>query len=172
MTTNRQRNSTLLLVAALLLFANPDARAEQFTGKVIGVTDGDTIKVLRDRRSEVIRLADIDAPEKNQDFGAASKKFTSRLAFGKTVTVDCIGHDRYRRTIARVTLPDGQSLNRELVKEGFAWRFVKYCKDDQLQQLEKDARTCRRGLWQAPNAVAPWDYRQEAKQSKVSSKEN
>lgn len=148
---------TAMIVAFLLCMLPADA--ETYEAKVIGVSDGDTIKLLRGKKAETVRLADIDAPEKNQAFGAAAKKFTSNLVYGKTVDVDTLGRDRYGRIIARVHLENGQSVNRELVKSGFAWRFVQYRKDEQLGELERTARDNKRGLWKAPDAVPPWDFR-------------
>ena len=44
-----------------------------FSGKVVGIADGDTITVLRDKTPVKIRLADIDAPESAQPFGNRAK---------------------------------------------------------------------------------------------------
>ena len=60
--------------------------ASAFEARVVGVTDGDTNTVLDDQKSQhKIRVAGIDAPEKNQDFGHRSKEHLSDLVFGKTV---------------------------------------------------------------------------------------
>ena len=75
------------------------AAAEDFRAPVVGVTDGDTITILRNGRHEALRLHGIDAPEKGQAFGERAKQFTSGLAFGKTVAVRVRGRDRYGRTI-------------------------------------------------------------------------
>ena len=56
--------------------------AADFTGRVIGISDGDTITVLHDGRAEKIRLNGIDCPEKRQAFGQRSKQFTAKLIFG------------------------------------------------------------------------------------------
>ncbi len=56
----------LALLATTCLWA----QAETITGKVVGVTDGDTVTVLDDaKRQHKIRLSGIDAPEKSQAFG-------------------------------------------------------------------------------------------------------
>ncbi len=58
-------------------------------GKVVGVSDGDTITVLTDGRESIrIRLAEIDAPEKSQAFGQRSKQSLSDMVFSKTVRVE------------------------------------------------------------------------------------
>ena len=109
----------------LMAFAGPSPAAE-FSGKVIGITDGDTITVLRDRFPVKIRLHGIDCPEGGQDFGTRAKSFTSELAFGKVVTVRPVGTDRFRRTIAQVVLPDGRLLGHEIVRAGYGWWYRKY----------------------------------------------
>lgn len=162
------KRTVLAATLAAVLSLSP-ALAEEFTAKVIGVSDGDTITVLHDAKPEKIRLAEIDCPEKSQAFGAAAKHRTSELAFGKIVSVDVIGHDRYKRSVAEVELPDGRNLNRELVDQGLAWCYRKYSNNADLISLEASARDNHRGLWSAPNPVPPWTFR---KQQKTSSERN
>ena len=135
------------------------ALAETFTGQVIGVTDGDTISVLRAGRREVVRLHGIDAPERRQAYGERAKQHAAALAFGKVVAVEAAGRDRYGRLLAEVRLPDGRSLNQELVRAGFAWWFRRYSTDATLARLESEARGARRGLWSDPAPVPPWEHR-------------
>ncbi len=125
------------------------------------MTDGDTITVLRTDKAQVrIRLAGIDAPETGQDFGQRAKQAASELAFGKDVTIRPTDTDRYGRTIAEVVLPDGRSLNHEMVGLGLAWWYSKYAPGDtELARLETDARSAKRGLWSQPNPIAPSDWR-------------
>ncbi len=127
----------------------------------MGVSDGDTITVLTAEKRQVkIRLAGIDAPETGQDFGSRAKQAASELAFGKTVTIEERDTDRYGRTVAEVILPDGQSLNREMVSLGLAWWYRQYALHDaELARLESDAKAAHRGLWSQPGAVPPWDWR-------------
>jgi endonuclease YncB( thermonuclease family) len=149
-----------LCLAALLLGLPAVAfGAEQFRGKVVGVSDGDTITVMRDRHPEKVRLHGIDAPEKGQPFADRARQFTARLAFDQEVTVRASGRDRYRRWIAEIVLPDGRSLNRELVRAGYAWWYRRYSADSTLGFLESQARSDRVGLWAGPNPVPPWEWR-------------
>ncbi|MDA2912008.1 thermonuclease family protein, partial [Nitrospiraceae bacterium AH_259_D15_M11_P09] len=83
--------------------------AADFTGRVVGVADGDTITVLHNGKGERIRLHGIDCPEKRQAFGKRTKQFTSTLVFGNTVTVEVVDRDRYGRTVGVVLLPDRRS---------------------------------------------------------------
>jgi hypothetical protein len=116
--------------------------------------------VLHDRRPQTIRLNGIDAPEKGQAFGNRAKQFTAELAFGQVVQVIVRDHDRFGRAVADVILPDGSSLNHELVRAGYAWWFRRYSTDRALQALESEARHARRGLWADAEPVAPWKWRQ------------
>lgn len=131
--------------------------AEQWEGKVIGVSDGDTITILHNTTPQRIRLAGIDCPEKSQSYGQQAKTFTSQHCFGKTVIVLEETKDRYGRTVAIITV-DGKNLNEELVRAGLAWHYVKYSKDQDLSLLEAAARKGRIGLWQS-EAIPPWQFR-------------
>jgi endonuclease YncB( thermonuclease family) len=140
------------------------AAAEDFRAPVVGITDGDTITILRNGRPEALRLHGIDAPEKGQAFGNLAKRFTSGLAFGRSVTVRVRGRDRYGRTIADVFLPDGRNLNQEVVRAGYAWWYRRYSADQRLAVLEADARVTRRGLWSDPVPQPPWEWRKDRAQ--------
>jgi len=100
--------------------------SDTFPGKVAGVSDGDTISVMRGGRVVKVCLHGIDYPEKKQAFGKKAKQCTSDLAFGKEVTVHIQSTDRYGRTVGVVILPDCKNLNRELVSAGLAWWYRKY----------------------------------------------
>jgi micrococcal nuclease len=142
-----------------LLFVSCRVYAEEFQGRVVGITDGDTISVINAGRAEKIRLY---CPERRQAFGTRARQFTSSLAFGKEVSVRVRDKDRYGRTVADVILPDGKNLNHALVKAGYAWWFRKYAPHDrELDRLERKAREARRGLWSDPHAIPPWEFRRE-----------
>lgn len=172
MVNQRLRSVQFLLVLTCLLFAFQVASAASFSGQVVSISDGDTISVLHDGKAEKIRLNGIDCPESHQDFGQRAKQFTSDLAFNKTVTIEVSGHDKYGRTVGDVILPDGRNLNRELVRAGFAWWYKQYSKDQSLGELEAQARADRRGLWQDPAPIAPWDFRRGKKTATTSTVAN
>ena len=137
-------------------FRAAPALTAAFAGKVVGVVDDNTITVLHHSVGERIHFHGIDRPEKRQAFGSRAKQFTSKLVFGETATVQVVDRDRYGRTVGEVLLPDGRSLNRELVKAGFAWWYRRYAPGDEtLAQLEREARGAQRGLWADPHAVPP-----------------
>ena len=151
-------NGSMRVLGAALLFVFT-AHAEEFSVRVLGVADGDTITVLAGVEPRRVRLAGIDAPEKGQPFGQRAKQAVSRLVFGRTVRVVVRGQDRYGRTLGEVRLPGRASLNERLVEEGWAWHYFRYSKDQLLAEREAAARRSRRGLWVDPRAVPPWEFR-------------
>lgn len=151
---------TLLLCG--LLFAAPPKFVEEFTGKVVGVTDGDTITVLVNKESIKLRLEGIDAPESGQSFGTKSKQALSEMVFGKQVTIKKTGEDRYGRTLGVVVVGDVDA-NAKMIQDGWAWHFKKYNDEDRLAKLELEARNAKRGLWAEASPLAPWDYRARQK---------
>jgi len=132
-----------------------------FRGKVIGVLDGDTIEVLKDKAPVRIRLYGIDCPEHGQDFGTRAKQFTSDKVFGKTVEVVPVEKDRYERQVAKIYI-DGKYLNQMIVAEGFAWWYKRYAPNDvDLKEAENGARSSKKGLWSHPNPIPPWKFRRQ-----------
>lgn len=130
------------------------------TYKVIGIKDGDTVSILVEGTEKTVRLAHIDCPEKKQPFGNNAKVALSELCFGKMVTLVGNGKtDRNGRSIAELILPNGENVNKTLVKMGLAWHFKKYSKDDSYAKLEVAARNKKVGLWKEKNPISPWDWR-------------
>src|SRR5215510_12762282 len=104
----------------------PTGQPRTIIGKVVGVSDGDTITVLDEqKRQHKIRLDGIDAPESNQDYGSRAKQSLSDLVFGKTVTVISSKKDKYGRVLGKVTL-DGKDINLEQINRGMAWFYTHY----------------------------------------------
>jgi micrococcal nuclease len=130
MTPTAKRFQCRLILTFLLACCPVLAQISTFTAPVIGISDGDTIRLLHDGVSERVRLWGIDCPESKQPFGTRAKQFTGDLAFGKTVKVIVRDYDRCHRTVAEIVLPGGRKLNREIVRAGFAWWFVRYARQD------------------------------------------
>lgn len=128
--------------------------------KVIGIKDGDTFVVLIDGKEQSVRLEHIDCPEKKQPFGSKAKQFASDLCFGKYVQLnEKKKYDRNKRLISEIILNNGINVNKELVKNGLAWHFKKYSKDNDYSELEINARNNQIGIWSESNPIAPWDWR-------------
>lgn len=159
------------IMAASLLLANTSV-ADTLMGRVVGVSDGDTVTVLDVANTQFkIRLMGIDAPEKKQAFGQKSKEHLSDLVFNKQVAVEYTKQDKYGRTIGQIFV-DGIDANLEQVKGGLAWHYKQYQKeqspDDRTAyaQAEEQARLEHRGLWRDQAPTPPWNWRREQKHGK------
>lgn len=145
----------LLFVLSILNFAF----AEMLKGKVVGVSDGDTITILLEGNKPVkVRLAQIDAPEKHQDFGQKSKQSLSDMIYQKEVTVKVWDTDRYGRIVGQI-FHNGTDINLEQVKRGMAWVYTRYAKDPEYFKAMEIAKSKKIGLWSMPNPVPPWEFR-------------
>jgi len=134
------------------------------TGKIVGVSDGDTVILLTAEKKQVkIRLSGVDCPEKNQAYGQKAKEFTYDMVIQMDVTVKTYGTDRYGRTLGDIILPSGNSLSNALVRNGLAWHYKKYNSDQELSDLETAARNSRVGLWADPSPIPPWEFRKNPK---------
>lgn len=153
----------LLLAAALLSLSV--AYAAPLTGRVVAVSDGDTITVLTPAKKEhKIRLLGIDAPEKMQPFGRKSKFSLSDLVLLKEVTVQTNQRDQYGHDLGKVTL-DGRDINLVQIERGMAWWYTQYQWDQtpEDRKLYADAQAAAKakkvGLWADKQAESPWEFR-------------
>lgn len=144
----------IFLLTSVSCSADPALR-----GRIVKVSDGDTIVLLKDNREQRIRLSGIDCPERSQAFGAVARTFTGDLVFSKDVKVLSEGKDQYDRVLGWVYLEDGRCLNHELLRAGLAWHYKAYNSDPDLADMEDEARAQRRGLWIDPEPVPPWEFR-------------
>lgn len=131
--------------------------------EIIRIVDGDTAELLYNGELPLmLRLEHIDAPEKrgSQPYGNKAKTVLSDLCFGQQVTIITDGDfDMGGRMIGEIINEEGINVNKEMVRLGYAWHFKKYSEDFSYDELEKEARNNRRGLWQESNPIAPWDFR-------------
>lgn len=137
------------------------AIAQEHTGRVVGVSDGDTFTMLDSRKQQIkVRLAEIDTPESAQPYGKRAKQELSHLVYNKTVLVKIQDTDRYGRTVARVYVGN-IDVNAEMVRIGAAWVYRKYARDQNLFTLEDQAKQRRVGLWSLPESqqIPPWEWR-------------
>ena len=154
------------LVAGLILIGlSLSSIANQISGKVVSVADGDTITVLdAEHVQHKIRLSGIDAPERAQAFGRRSRELLSDLVAGAQVVVETDKADRYGRSVGKVLL-QGRDINLAMVNAGLAWHYKKYEREqpasDRLlyASAEEEARERRSGLWRDTEPMAPWDWR-------------
>lgn len=169
--TLHKPRAVFFVVAFVTLFALI-AFADELQGRVVAIADGDTITVLDASETQhKVRLKSIDAPERAQAFGQASKRNLSAIIFGKLVTVEFSKRDRYGRIIGRVLL-DGQDICLAQVASGYAWHYTEYEREQSpserkaYAEAEAEAREQKRGLWRDPSPVAPWEYRREQRRTR------
>lgn len=147
------------LVALLPIFSWAD-----YQGKVIAVSDGDTIRVLTEDKKEVrVRMLRIDAPESSQAFGQRSRQNLNNMAYGKQVRVVQDGKskvDRYNRVLGTVYV-DNINLNLKQVQDGYAWADRYFEPTQKFIQAEVEAKKFKKGLWIDPKPVEPWNFRRK-----------
>lgn len=156
------------------------AQADEISGKVIHVADGDTLTILApDKQQYRTRIAGIDAPEKTQPFGNRSKQNLERLAKGREALADCPKVDRYGRRVCKVWVQpaDCQKCGKTLdiglaqISSGLAWWYRAYAREQSAEDRgryeseENEARLRKRGLWADDSPVPPWEWRRREKVS-------
>jgi endonuclease YncB( thermonuclease family) len=144
------------------MLAAPTKVTEKISGKVVGVTDGDTISLLVNEETIKVRLEGIDAPELDQSYGTKSKQELSKMVFGKAVILMKTGTDKYGRTLG-IVMVGNVDANATMVEDGWAWHLKKYNDEERLAKLEVAAREAKRGLWADEKPMAPWDHRARQK---------
>lgn len=131
----------------------------QTVGKVVSITDGDTLIVRESPTKSVkVRLVGIDAPERGQAFGTRARQELGELVAGQVVEVIGTQRDRYGRLLGDVR-HDGRSINLELIRRGMAWAYVEFDPPPEFVEAEAEARAARRGLWADKSPEPPWTYR-------------
>jgi endonuclease YncB( thermonuclease family) len=149
----------LLLIAA---FAVASLARAELVGRVVSVSDGDTLTLLVDKKQVKVRLDAIDAPERGQPYGRHSQESLVELCAKRSARVVERGVDRYGRTVG-VIVCDGVEANSEQVRRGMAWVFDRYApRSSPLYGLQREAQATRRGLWTDPQPIAPWAWRRRS----------
>lgn len=128
--------------------------------EVTKVTDGDTIRIMMDGKSEAVRLIGINTPETVdrrrtvECFGKEASARMKELAQGKIVRLEYDEsqslRDAYGRLLAYVYLEDGQMINRKMIAEGYAYEYTymtPYAYQKEFRELQRLAQTSERGLW-------------------------
>lgn len=135
------------------------ASAKEAQYRVVKIADGDTLTALSEQNRQLkCRLYGIDAPEKRQAFGQASKISLAQLAFGRSAQIDIVGRDRYGRAICRVAVA-GVDVNKEQIARGMAWMYRQYADDRAYSDAESVAQARRIGIWIEAQPVPPWTFR-------------
>lgn len=148
-----------LYLITLLIVTN-QASAE-INGRIVRVLDGDTVEILGEGNQLTrVRLAGIDAPEKNQPFGQRSRQELSSMVAQRIVNVTGEDEDRYGRLLGTVWLGT-KDVNAEQIRKGLAWAYRYHGKPVRVDYatLEDEARRQASGLWSVPGQTEPWRWR-------------
>lgn len=168
------------ILAIFLLLISQAVPAEIIAGKVIKVTDGDTVDILdADYKKHHVRLNGIDAPEKDQPFGHRAQQKLSEWVFGREVEFDWVKTDHRNRPVGVVyvapidcsTCDKTVDAGFEVVKAGLAWHYKQYQRNQKPEdrakysEMEIQARLDQIGLWSDPNPVPPWEWRKAKREA-------
>jgi endonuclease YncB( thermonuclease family) len=157
----------IFLLAVALSLALESARAAEWIleGHVVGVSDGHTMTVLDDAKTQhKVRFAGIDAPESGQAFGERSEQNLSALVFQKRVEARCHKRDRYGRQVCAVFV-GLRDVGLEQIRAGMAWWYREYAHEQRTHEqllyrdAEEGAKARRVGLWKDAKPVPPWEWR-------------
>lgn len=166
------------LLSLLLLFSGVAWASNVIPGKVIAISDGDTITLLTPEKQQLkIRLVGIDAPEKKQAYGTKARDHLAAHVFRQAVEVDIRKKDQYGRSLGVVYLGDND-INQLMIRDGYAWFYKHYAKEQPKEEAlryadsEREARTQGKGLWADPHPVPPWEFRKASKQDARATKVN
>src|SRR5262245_11820730 len=153
-----------VLLCSLWFMCGAAFAAEQIVGKVTRVFDGDSFILSAANGAKVeVRLAGIDAPEKNQPYADTARAALRGLILDRNLRLEVLDVDRYGRKVARAYRePDGMEVNAELIRRGHAWVYRRRAYDPALYDLERAARDRKLGLWALPESERepPWRWRQ------------
>ncbi len=147
-----------ILLGFFVILLTGSVSAEALFGRVVEITDGDTLKLLVGGTEHKIRLAEIDTPEKGQTWGSAATRALAEKVLYQNVIVDVQGSGGFGRLAGRIWLGQ-RDINRELVREGHAWAYRKYLTDPTFVIDENFARQHNAGLWSMSDPTAPWLWR-------------
>jgi endonuclease YncB( thermonuclease family) len=128
-------------------------------GRIVSLSDGDSVRILSPQNLQFhLRLTGIDAPERGQAFGQRAREALGQMVFEKDVRAELRSRDRFGRLRADLYVGD-LHVNREMIRQGFAWHYTQFDSRQELADAETEARRARRGLWQDAAPIAPWDFR-------------
>ena len=152
--------------AVLLLALLTPCDTFAWTGEVVSVHDGDSLKVQRvdDGHVVSVRIFGVDCPELAQPYGDDARLYTARLLAGQSVEVLPSGQrPSFGREVAVIEYNE-RTLQELLSEAGFAWVDGRFCKSevcDAWRKLQNIARSDKRGLWADPSPIPPWVWRHQ-----------
>ncbi|WP_199304706.1 MULTISPECIES: thermonuclease family protein [unclassified Coleofasciculus] len=155
--------AAVLTIAFASLSGNSLAQNASF--QVVSARDGDDVTVNQGTKQFRIRLACIDAPEREQKpWGDRSaNRLKQLLVPGQSVRLRVVNTDKSGRTVAEV-YRGNQSVNLQMVKEGQAVVYPQHLNNcpatkNQYLQAQAAAKKQRLGFWNQAQPMMPWDFR-------------
>ncbi len=174
----------IILLVSIEIFTKSFPLCKYVNIEIFKIIDGDTISILLDysisshtdgkiiciqkKIEEKIRLFGIDCPEPDQLYGKEAKQYLSKLIKNKKVDINEIDRDYYCRPVALI-YNKNVCVNEELIKNGLAWVYPKYCKKDFCKEWEKYQEIAKKkklGLWSLKNPIPPWEFRRKKRQKR------
>lgn len=155
------KKTAVLIVGVVAAMSVAGASDEGLFAFVNKVEDGDTVQLTVTNAEKTVRcrLAGIDAPERGQSFFSVAHARLTELVEKKNVRFVDVGDDKYRRKLGRIYLEDGQDVNLEMVREGYAWHLSHFLTNEVYKAAQKEAKEAKRGLWIEKNPTEPRTYR-------------
>lgn len=172
MSRRRKTSAVTVIVAVISLFIYVGQEFGWFANAQIGIvenqpgqykvvrfSDGDTIAVDMNGKTETIRFIGVDTPETHdprkpvQCYGPAASAFTKNIISDKRVRLagDSLSsnRDRYDRLLRYVYLPDGTLLNEKLIRDGYGFYYphFPFTKSKDFEAAQKAAQAENKGLW-------------------------
>lgn len=149
----------------LSLLCSAVASAQNLSGRIINIADGDTLILLdAQQQQHRISLAGIDAPALNQAFGQQARSTLSAVALNQLATANCQQIERFPHPTCILTI-GGKDIGLAQIQSGLAWWYrqnaiaLSVQTQTEYRQAEFDAKVHRRGLWNSKNPTPPWDWR-------------
>lgn len=136
-------------------------QAETLVGRVVSITDGDSLVLQVDAQRRPVRIAGIDAPERVQPFGSRAQASLGQWLFQKPVTADCPSSGSAGVPLCKVRVA-GQDAGLHQLAGGMAWLDAGTLFEEDAEvyrQAELMARLRRLGLWSQTNPTPPWNWR-------------
>jgi endonuclease YncB( thermonuclease family) len=161
------------LLFPLFLFVAAISNAQPVTVTVLAVHDGDGYNVqFPDGKKMWVRLWGCDAPEvfspyvtEDQIFGPESGKKMRTMLKGKTIQIDTLYRDQFKRPVAKIQF-NGMDLTTLAVTNGLAWaekaKGMTVAEHKELMRLQKMARAGSLGLFGMPGRkIKPSTFRKK-----------
>lgn len=153
----------IFLLLVLLIFSSYLFSKDIIQGRVIKVTDGDTMTVLTKNNKQIkVRLYGIDCPEKGQDYYQVAKNYLATAVHNKNVRVEVQSKDRYQRTVG-IIWHNNTNINLNLIQQGLAWHYTDFDKSQSFANAQEKAKTAKINIWSKKKPVAPWEFRKSKK---------